>query len=1403
MIRQSTWNEFVGKNPENPQDAFEALCRLLFRNKFGIADSLPYFYNNAGNETVPIKIGQDVIGFQSKFFSGNTIDDFQAKQIIHSIKTAHAHYPEQNKLIVYTNLVFGNPKANETKTAQQKDIEKTAADNQLTLEWMFGDNILDIVDQTPLARTLFFDLNSNLNNLPASVNTWNVNSFKDINAEISFKGQTIQIDRRKEIAELKELLAQRRNILIQGESGSGKSAVIKQFWQETINSSDAAFLMLKGIDFDTRSINDLFSFDESYTYADFRDFHAGHGHKILVIDSAEKLAEQSNHTVLRLLLDNLGDAGWQFIFTCKSNSSEDLRQLLKDISMQVSDITVDILSESALKNISAQHGLNLPTNQKVLHQIRIPFYLARYCELESVNVASPEAFREQVWEYKVRGRVRGGNQQKREDCLIQIVKAQLQQNTYYVNPQGIDHDMAYALVQEDVLTSLSHKGYAIKHDLYVDWTLDYILEQDLSTADKCLSVLKDVPQNITYLNAYSRWLETQIDTKDQRIKAIMDAFVSGQVNKKWEHTLLAAIGKSETYAAEFFSQYESYLKANKFALFEKFVEVLDVSCKAATNSFEYKGERYAVYSPVGKGWDQAVRFVYDNKETYYLDHLGAVLKLLKSYSKAGNKATEMVLAAQLSLQIHQYVAKKRLNNEEFWADHLKPWSALVCSYAWGIRKELRAIFQEVIDNQWVKNGDPYYELVEYVLTNEDNLGKSMLYLSCFEEVIGLMRLLWKEQPEDPKDRRWHRHDTHGREYVFALNEEFGMDMAYFPASPFQTPLWSMLSAEEMLDKNGLKTLDFIIEFTDNCVRAYSERDTLDDKTVIPVQLSDGSQHEIIASQSLWNLYRGTQSYSIPHLLESYHMALESHLLSDTDNKQQEPDWERVKTWLWRILNNSHSASLYSIVASVVTAYPVELFDELLFICQDIRFLSYDLTRLACEMIADSRSITFHRHESWGQERRQSNSLPHRQLHLERVLLDLQYKYDTEESDLAKSRLAEAYSLVDKLRSQADKLSSEDGHIRFIKERINYRGYKKENVVLEGGVDAVMLTPTFSEELQEESKQATALADRFGAVGIRVWADKKFKGQEGELKGNQFVKNPRLVLEAIREIEKQEASDSNKYVLFPGDAYVPYMASAVLLVFHQDVLSEAEKKECWERVLMALNAPQAMISNTLSELNICIAAIPTMLDIYPEREEELLPVITGYATIKNVYIDHRVCDILSSTVLNGQLWQNRQALMNKALLSLKNHLPGDDYEAMDADSADAILCLLTYQPPADKRSIGNLCIDKLSDNWKNENERMNLMDEYHIAENITRYILFAPSEDVERLMVNYVPVLRNDEYSKSLLGSFVLNAAQWKKFNNFWKVWNVYYDSVIALTSGHSYNPLLNTPAESGLFESRL
>lgn len=1377
-MRYPTWNDFIGKYPYDPQGAFEALCRHLFRMRYGIGDVLPYFYNNAGNETVPISVGKEIVGFQSKFFSGKTIDDSQAQQIKHSIEAAHTHYPDQTTIIVYTNLAFGNPPVGKQITIRQNDVEETAKANQLKIEWLFGDNILDLVSKTPLAYSLFFDNSSNLHHLAASVAKMNELNFANISCKITAGGVDIEIDRKKEVADINNLLAQRKNILIYGESGSGKSAIVKQHWKACDRNAHAYFFT-RGIQYDTRSVNDLFLMDEDYTYVGFRDFYDEFDCKILLIDSAEKLTELSNRTVLQIVLEDLSERGWLFIFTCKSNTYDDLKVLLRDLSMNVEDIKVDSLMEEMLQDIGKRYHLQLPTNEKVLRQLRIPFYLARYCELGGVNVATLEAFREELWKRKVRGDIRGGIQQKREECLMKVVKEQQVQNSYYVSPVDIDQDAAYALEQDDILIAQSHNEYAVKHDLYVDWTLDYLVEQDCRTAEASLKLLANVPLSITYLNAFGRWLGANVDKGDVRIKAIMDAFAGGKTNSQWDHCIMTIVGCSKTYATTFFSQFDAVLKTNNYALFDQFVEVLDVSCKTVSQYFEFKGERYPIYNPVGRGWDEAVFFVERNKDNYYFNHLGAVQKLLSGYSRMGKKAMAMQEAAQLSLRLFDYIAERRKKKEHIWMQNEKSWCELACNYAYGIKDELNAIFKQVIDNRWVKRTDPYAELIAYLLKDSNNLGKTILFLSCLDSVIGLMRLFWREQPEDPDDSHWGHRSLIEREHIFGLNEDYGLDMGYFPASPYQTPIWTMFTAEQMLNPKGTKVIDFVIDLVNECITTYSERNTHDKCVAITVTMPDGGKHDILASQSLWCLYRGTPSYSFPHLLESIHMALEAQLLNNADAKNKIPDWENIKETLWRILIRSHSASMYSIVASLAVAYPEPLYDILLFLCQDIRFLHLDLTRYSRELTANTLMIRYHRHEQWAEERKYSNGLPHRQQHLETKLRDCQIEFDQSGDASMKQRLEAAYKVVDALKQQAEQLKEEDTTYEFIIKRVDYRSYSKQNVTLKDGREGVLLTPTFTDEMIEEQKQLQAFSDSLNAMNLRVWVDKKFKGDEKAL-ANSPYNDPNQVLKIIREIEKQFEERKDDFFAMPGDGYVPYSASAILLMHYCESLDESEKNECVERVLTALFSPDAMVSDALSEFNVCIAAIPALLEVAPEKQEDIIPIIATYVGIEEEYIHNRICDIMSATIVAGELWEKHRVVMDAV------------FEKVDKKNDDALLCLLTYTPLDDKRADGNACVKSLSQYWKNKNEIQSYKEKYHIAENVAKYILFAPQAEVSSLIAPYASFLNLEKHSEPLIEAFLLNAPRYNKYDNFWLVWNSFFETVSQQTKHHFRDDVLNT-----------
>jgi hypothetical protein len=68
MIKPN-WDLFKAKFSENPQSNFEWFCYLLFCKEFNKLYIFRY-KNQSAIETNPLKIGEDVIGWQAKFYQG-------------------------------------------------------------------------------------------------------------------------------------------------------------------------------------------------------------------------------------------------------------------------------------------------------------------------------------------------------------------------------------------------------------------------------------------------------------------------------------------------------------------------------------------------------------------------------------------------------------------------------------------------------------------------------------------------------------------------------------------------------------------------------------------------------------------------------------------------------------------------------------------------------------------------------------------------------------------------------------------------------------------------------------------------------------------------------------------------------------------------------------------------------------------------------------------------------------------------------------------------------------------------------------------------------------------------------------------------------------------------------------
>ena len=436
-MKYPSWKGFESKYPDYQEIAFEALARMLFRCRYKLGDSLPYFKNHAGNETGTIVVDGEEIGFQAKYFD----NEINAALIENSINIAHNKHPNQSKMIVYTNLEFGNPrKKGETKTEKQRNIEQVAKSCNIQLEWMYGDNILDAVLKNELAYDVFFNIESNLQYIREDLAAYNDSQLDYIKNQININGKAYKFDRSVATNRLMALIPGNNNVMLSGESGSGKSAILKEYYEQYKDNRDYVFFIINTGQLNQVDLNSLFHLHHDYVFAEFYGYFAEVKNKILVLDSAEQLLDLNNRRVALMLVGKLKREGWNFIVTCKTNSQEDLISMLKeDFQLDFILQPVDALQDYELKKFEEETGIRLPLNDKLRHQLSLPFYLARYCEVGEAD-GNEKAFRERVWKQKVRGTSSIGR--KIEACLFEIIRRKQTTGLFVIPIDGLDVNIA-------------------------------------------------------------------------------------------------------------------------------------------------------------------------------------------------------------------------------------------------------------------------------------------------------------------------------------------------------------------------------------------------------------------------------------------------------------------------------------------------------------------------------------------------------------------------------------------------------------------------------------------------------------------------------------------------------------------------------------------------------------------------------------------------------------------------------------------------------------------------------------------------------------------------------------------------------------------------------------------------
>ena len=196
--------------------------------------------------------------------------------LIEMIEKSKKAYPGLSKIIFYTNQEWGQGrKSHEPEGDKNADnyletvgnsndpkikieVDQKAYESGIEIVWRvasFFESPFVIVENEKIAKH-FFSLNESIFDLLEEKRKHTENVLYEIQTNIEFKDRSIEIDRRHCIELLHENLVQKKIVIVSGEGGVGKTAVIKKIYEA--EKQYTPFYVFKASEFKKDSINELF-----------------------------------------------------------------------------------------------------------------------------------------------------------------------------------------------------------------------------------------------------------------------------------------------------------------------------------------------------------------------------------------------------------------------------------------------------------------------------------------------------------------------------------------------------------------------------------------------------------------------------------------------------------------------------------------------------------------------------------------------------------------------------------------------------------------------------------------------------------------------------------------------------------------------------------------------------------------------------------------------------------------------------------------------------------------------------------------------------------------------------------------------------------------------------------------
>lgn len=1227
------WANFKAKFFERESKAFEELSYLLFCSEFKIKSGLFRYKNQTGIETDPVSSEGKRIGFQAKYY--DTKISANKEDILDSLKKAKAKDASIEIIYVYLNQEFSESRKKDSKAPQYKiELEKDAKKLGLTIVWRVNSNFEILLNQqeNKHIREYFFETGKNAFDFLNEIKRHTERVILPIHYNITLKDATLEIDRSTIVQEI--LDDKSPLIILSGDGGSGKTAVVKKLYE----LSTCPFYIFKAAEFNLQSIVSLFKNYGDYTLNDFLTLHEDQPEKCIVIDSAEKLSDLENQDPFNEFLSATLVAGWRIIFTTRLSYLEDLRyQFVEVYKKSFNTIKLDNLRDIELQEIAKKYGFQLPSDTRLKKLISNLFYLGEY--LKNTHNAEQkldyEQFKEDLWNRKIQHSTERKNNIhiEREKCFIALAKKRANDGTFFNQMQTCLPTALSKLEADEVIKyDTTNGGYFITHDIYEEWALNRIIETEYALAIDYPTFFNTIGTSLPIRRAFRSWLSDKLLGNIIAIQPLIDQTVFNPlIEIFWRDELLVAVLLSD-YSWSFFDTFENKILEDQKILFKRILFLLQIGCMQVHDILfqDRAGESeppYLITQPKGEGWNSCINFIFSQKEKFDKPDVERIVGLLKEWTDSFKKGDTTRKIGLLAL----YFYKKTQEDDDWgYTNELeKKLEDILLSSAIEIKDELTEIYNRIIASERHSHNDSFYGLTEKILTSTFDVIPMITVMP--NTIIAIAEKLWFRQKSNKTNP--FEYEGHGVEKYYQLNHSSHMD--YHPASALQTPVYRLL-------KNSLRdSIDFILRFTNRAVENYlaSNFENLKEVELI---IDSKTKVKQLASESLWQMFRGNSSPVTPYLLQSIHMALEKFFLENFS----EENATVCENWLIYMLKESRSVSISAVVASVALAHPEKLFNVLKILFRTDIFFYYDNVRQSQEFSAKrlysiGAGMSF-KTKIFDNERIRTCDEPHRKLTLEQIAFKFQLinsEGSSEEEFTERKKeilniLDEYYSRIPKKYLKRDKHNT----LRLLLARLDTR--KMKPAFKEDGDNILISFDTdLDPKLKKDSEEAIEHSHRnMTHLSLKHWAAGKLEDNNSYGNYPQYEGNPSSAMNEVKEVVNKLRSECEEE-FYRFNHSTPAYACSALIQYYSDVLTFEDLDYCRgiiiEEVTTAFHESyQYQIGDGVE---VAVNSLPKLIKLFPEQREEftglLLLIMMDEYPIGNY---KRVCDYAVEAVQN-KLW----------------------------------------------------------------------------------------------------------------------------------------------------------------------